>query len=445
MGAKQSKGGKVKQNGTETAGDEGLDTFDKTSTLPATFKAKDDEMTKCETLPREGVALDRNTSFSKRFRKSVSKLVGHKGKQEGCTDSPKTEDNLENKDENNADLNKTKDEKDSTVKSPIDPKLAQKIARAKFFQDLYSTPTNVPKPPRSRNGFSPQENGVSEDDVDRTNNTTPVVKLIEKHQEAIEKHQEEIRSSMGSPDILKGRMDSFRKSKLVESNEAYAVEKESTSMIEETKQEVRQEETSFKKVEENKSEAVSEQKHSVTEVASLVTEQTQVSQSQASVVIKEESTSVLKQEESHAMEEEITIKSESNLVQESATLMETVSEEKKQETFESKQVTEEFSSVQVSGQEEESTLMETVSEEKKEETFESMQVTEEFSSVQVSGQEESEFHIEEKSTSEIISQSSENKESVGEILDLPSGEKKSGDNDITDDSDAEHAGSEKEE
>jgi len=399
MGAKQSKGGKVKQNGTETPGDEALDTFDKTSTLPATFKAKDDEKTKCGTLPREGVALDRNTSFSKRFRKSVSKLVGHKGKQEGCTDSPKTDDNLENKDENNANLNNTKDEKDSTVKSPIDPKLAQKIARAKFFQDLYSTPTNVPKPPRSRNGFSPQENGVSEDDVDRT---TPVVKLIEKHQEAIEKHQEEIRSSMGSPDILKGRMDSFRKSKLVENNETFAVEKEST-MIEETKQEVRQEESSFKKVEENISQSVSEQKHSVTE-------QSQVSQSEASVVIKEESSSVLKQEESHAMKEEITIKSESNLVQES------------------------------------STLIETVSEEKKEETFESMQVTEEFSSVQVSGQEESEFHIETKSTSEIISQSSENKETVGETLDSGSEEKKSGeDNDITDDSDAEHDGNDKEE
>lgn len=416
MGAKQSKGGKVKQNGTESAGDEGLETFDKTSTLPATFKAKEEEMTKCGTLPREGVALDRNTSFSKRFRKSVSKLVGHKGKQEGCTDSPKTEDNLENKDENNADRNKTKDEKDSTVKSPIDPKLAQKIARAKFFQDLYSTPTNVPKPPRSRNGFSPQqENGLSEDDVDRANNTTPVVKLIEKHQEAIEKHQEEIRSSMGSPDILQGRMDSFRKSKLVETNEASTVEKEST-MIEETKQEVRQEESSFKKVE-NISQSISEQKHSVTEVssqvASQVTEQSQVSESLASVVIKEESTSVLKQEESHAMKEEITIKSESNLVQESS-----------------------------------STLMETVSEEKKEETLESMQVTEEFSSVQVSRQEESEFHIETKSTSEIISQSSENKESVGEILDTASEEKKSGeDNDITEDSDddAEHDGSEKEE
>merc|ERR1719336_3502057 len=92
-------------------------------------------------------------------------------------------------------------------------------------------------------------------------------------------------------------------------------------------------------------------------------------------------------------------------------------------------------------QESSSTLMETLSEEKKEETFESMQVTEEFSSVQVSGHEESEFHIETKSTSEIISQSSENKESVGEILDpVSEEEKKSGeDNDITKDSDAEHA------
>merc|ERR1712241_163509 len=118
-----------------------------------------------------------------------------------------------------------------------------------------------------------------------------------------------------------------------------------------------------------------------------------------------------KQEESHAMKEEITIKSESNLVQESS-----------------------------------STLMETGSEEKKEETFESMQVTEEFSSVQVSGHEESEFLIETKSTSEIISQSSENKETVGETLDSGSEEKKSGeDNDITDDSDAEHDGNDKEE
>merc|ERR1712018_869566 len=272
------------------------------------------------TLPREGVALDRNTSFSKRFRKSVSKLVGHKGKEEGSTDSPKTEDNLDAKDEKNADLNKSGDEKDSSAKSPIDPKLAQKIARARFFQDLYSTPTNVPKPPRSRNGFSPHDNGVSDDDVDNKANTTPVVKLIEKHQEAIEKHQEEIRNSMGSPDILKGRMDSFRKPN--------TAGKEST-ITEETKQENG---FSFNKVEEIKAEnSISEQKFSVSEISQVTSQVTssevtssevtssevtssevisevtssevsKVSESSASVVLTEESTpSVLKQEESHAV------------------------------------------------------------------------------------------------------------------------------------------------
>jgi len=419
MGAKQSKGGKVKQNGTETAGDgDGLDTFDKTSTLPATFRSKDDELTKSGTLPREGVALDRNTSFSKRFRKSVSKLVGHKGKEEGCTDSPKTEDNLETKNEKNADLNKSNDEKDSSAKSPIDPKLAQKIARARFFQDLYSTPTNVPKPPRSRNGFSPHDNGVTaDDDVDKAN-ATPVVKLIERHQEAIEKHQEEIRNSMGSPDILKGRMDSFRKSKLVENGESHTEEKEST-LIEETKQESV---SSFKVEEkiENLSQSVSEEKYSVSETSSsqVTSEMSKVSESSASVVIKEESeSSVLK--ESHAVKEEISLKSESHLVQESSTLTELVSEEIKEEKFESRQITEEVCAVQQTSQ-----LDEKI---------------------------ESEVQIETKSTSEIISQSSENKEPVGEVLNEESEEQNSGeDNDITDekssdgDSDAELDGNEKE-
>lgn len=419
MGAKQSKGGKVKQNGSETAGDgDGLDTFDKTSTLPATFRSKDDELTKSGTLPREGVALDRNTSFSKRFRKSVSKLVGHKGKEEGCTDSPKTEDNLETKNEKNADLNKSNDEKDSSAKSPIDPKLAQKIARARFFQDLYSTPTNVPKPPRSRNGFSPHDNGVTaDDDVDKAN-ATPVVKLIERHQEAIEKHQEEIRNSMGSPDILKGRMDSFRKSKLVENGESHTEEKEST-LIEETKQESV---SSFKVEEkiENLSQSVSEEKYSVSETSSsqVTSEMSKVSESSASVVIKEESeSSVLK--ESHAVKEEISLKSESHLVQESSTLTELVSEEIKEEKFESRQITEEVCAVQQTSQ-----LDEKI---------------------------QSEVQIETKSTSEIISQSSENKEPVGEVLNEESEEQNSGeDNDITDekssdgDSDAELDGNEKE-
>ena len=422
MGAKQSKGGEVKQNGADKSGNEGqdsLDTFDKTSTLPATFRSKDDQTEKSGTLPREGVAaLDRNTSFSKRFRKSVSKLVGHKPKQEGCTDSIITEDS-DKKKEINGDFNKNKDEKESSVKSPIDHKLAQKIARAKFFQELYSTPTNVPKPPRSRNGFSPNENGVSEDGIDsKTNNTTPVVKLIEKHQEAIEKHQEEIRNSMGSPDILKGRMDSFRRSRLVENSESHVVEKESITIRESKEESVT--ESSFNKVETETNQ--SSQKCSVSEVSSQMTsEVSQVSESSASVVIKEESsTSVTKHEESHAVNEEFSLKSETNnLVQES------------------------------------STLTEFVSEEKKEENLESVQLTEEIRSAVQTSQVESEFHIETNSSSEIISQTSGNEKSeefVAEVLNEESGKNNSGeDNDITNDkpSDSDSAeeldGSEKEE
>ena len=355
MGAKQSKGGEVKQNGADKSGNEGqdsLDTFDKTSTLPATFRSKDDQTEKSGTLPREGVAaLDRNTSFSKRFRKSVSKLVGHKPKQEGCTDSIITEDS-DKKKEINGDFNKNKDEKESSVKSPIDHKLAQKIARAKFFQELYSTPTNVPKPPRSRNGFSPNENGVSEDGIDsKTNNTTPVVKLIEKHQEAIEKHQEEIRNSMGSPDILKGRMDSFRKSKLVENSDSLIHEKKSTTVAEQESAT----ETNYSKVEETKvetrSQMVSDDNFSVSEISSskVTSEVIEVSESD-SVIIKEESaTSVSKLEEFHTVREEVALKSE-NLTQESVSLTDFVFEEKKEENTESIKVEEKISSVKQTSQ-----------------------------------------------------------------------------------------------
>ena len=216
MGAKQSKGGKVtQQNGTDAAAaEEGLDTFNKTSTLPATFRAKDDDVTKTGTLPREGVALDRNTSFSKRFRKSVSKLISPSKKDE----KPEVQKEKDDKEVLNGEASPVdKDERDAGPKSPVDHKLAQKIARAKFFQDLYTTPTNVPKPPRSHNVSL--DNGNVSSAEDRVDSTTPVVKLVQKHQEAIEKHQEEIRNSMSSPDILKGRMDSFRKSRVVENNE----------------------------------------------------------------------------------------------------------------------------------------------------------------------------------------------------------------------------------
>jgi len=234
MGAKQSKGGKVTvQNGTDANGEEGLDTFNKTSTLPATFRNKEEDANKSGTLPRDGVSLDRNTSFSKRFRKSVSKLIGVNEKDEKSPheSSPQKETSPEVPNSNGEiSPSKSKDENDSTVKSPVDHKLAQKIARAKFFQELYTTPTNVPKPPRSHNVSIDTENG--EDHVDKSG--TPVVKLIERHQEAIEKHQEEIRNSMSSPDILKDRLESYRKSKLIENAEKSSISiKKDDSIIQE--------------------------------------------------------------------------------------------------------------------------------------------------------------------------------------------------------------------
>merc|ERR1712064_156998 len=207
--------------------------FNKTSTLPATFRNKEEDANKSGTLPRDGVSLDRNTSFSKRFRKSVSKLIGVNEKDEKSPheSSPQKETSPEVPNSNGEiSPSKSKDENDSTVKSPVDHKLAQKIARAKFFQELYTTPTNVPKPPRSHNVSINTENG--EDHVDKSG--TPVVKLIERHQEAIEKHQEEIRNSMSSPDILKDRLESYRKSKLIENAEKSSISiKKDDSIIQE--------------------------------------------------------------------------------------------------------------------------------------------------------------------------------------------------------------------
>jgi len=198
MGAKFSKGGKLKQpNGTEGhEGDESLDTFDKTSTLPASFRKKDEEVTKAGTLPRGGVDLNRSTSFSKRFRKSMTKLVGKNDVIEQpineCETPTKnvlgTEEGKENKDVSE---DKTDFKAAETPKREIDIKTAQKRARAAFFQDLYNPkePVHIPKPPRSRNLESPSEKVDHEADITVTTAAlgTPVGKLIKKHEGEIEK------------------------------------------------------------------------------------------------------------------------------------------------------------------------------------------------------------------------------------------------------------------
>jgi len=197
MGAKFSKGGKLKQNGGDVKHDDSLDTFNKTSTLPASFRKKDEEVAKAGTLPRGGVDLNRNTSFSKRFRKSITKLVGkNEIPEEGIGSQNLTETKSEivlpdEPEAANKDVSKEEvDARKEDGPTEMDVKTAQKIARAKFFQDLYNSKeqAHIPKPPRNRNIPSPSEKITQDADITvPVTLGTPVGKLIKKHEGEIEK------------------------------------------------------------------------------------------------------------------------------------------------------------------------------------------------------------------------------------------------------------------
>merc|ERR1712142_1100864 len=185
MGAKFSKTVKGEKS-LDCAVDESSDTFDKTCTLPATFKKKDEEVNKAGTLPRGG--LDRSTSFSKRFRKSMTRFVGHNKVSDDAkpvTDSDKIE---------AVPCKIVKEENETKKEDEDDLKTAQKKARAQFFENMYSSgePVNIPKPPIS-NLPSEMEKVIEEDDIETVSVSligTPVVKLIDKHEEESGTQQE---------------------------------------------------------------------------------------------------------------------------------------------------------------------------------------------------------------------------------------------------------------
>lgn len=194
MGAKFSK--TVKGETTlDCAGDEASDTFDKTSTLPATFKKKDEEVNKAGTLPRGG--LDRSTSFSKRFRKSMTRLVGHKkvsDEAKPVTEPDKTEDIVAKEDDNTVEKDNLKEEVETKEEVEDDLKTAQKKARAQFFENMYSSeePVNIPKLLKS-NPQPEMERVTEEDEIETVSVSligTPVVKLIDKHEEESGTQQE---------------------------------------------------------------------------------------------------------------------------------------------------------------------------------------------------------------------------------------------------------------
>jgi len=83
MGTKLSKGGKHKE-AEDVLQVENATTFDKTSTLPASFKNKTTGENKADSLPRNaGTKLQRNASFSKRLRKSCRNWAKEKGIYDG--------------------------------------------------------------------------------------------------------------------------------------------------------------------------------------------------------------------------------------------------------------------------------------------------------------------------------------------------------------------------
>jgi len=96
MGTKLSKSNKGEKKEDFIAnGRSWPDSFDKTSTLPASFRRKGHEVSKTGSLPRNSGTLprqlDRSTSFSKRFRKSCRNWAAQRGLVSGVNSQSKKE------------------------------------------------------------------------------------------------------------------------------------------------------------------------------------------------------------------------------------------------------------------------------------------------------------------------------------------------------------------
>jgi len=133
MGAKNSKVKKGEKKGA-AAGDESSDQVDKTATLPASFKKKEVETGgKTETLPRN---LNRSTSFTNSCRNWAKKkgLVKDKSPNSKDENETPTKTSQEEVKENGTRKSETKE-----VITPVVAKLAQKKARAQFFEDMYNS------------------------------------------------------------------------------------------------------------------------------------------------------------------------------------------------------------------------------------------------------------------------------------------------------------------
>merc|ERR1712055_426533 len=133
MGAKNSKVKKGEKKGA-AAGDESSDQVDKTATLPASFKKKEVETGgKTETLPRN---LNRSTSFTNSCRNWAKKKGLVKDKSPNSKDENETP--TKTREEEVKENGTRKSETKETI-TPVVAKLAQKKARAQFFEEMYNS------------------------------------------------------------------------------------------------------------------------------------------------------------------------------------------------------------------------------------------------------------------------------------------------------------------
>lgn len=131
MGAKQSKVKKGEKKGV-AGEDDSPDSVDRTATLPASFRHKEEAATKTETLPRN---LNRSTSFTNSCRNWAKKKGLVKDKSPNKTEVEKEIEPKENGTMENKDITITP----SAENSKAVTKLAQKKARAQFFEDMYNS------------------------------------------------------------------------------------------------------------------------------------------------------------------------------------------------------------------------------------------------------------------------------------------------------------------
>jgi len=168
MGARNSKVKKGDKDGEKGATESAQDTTRQYGTLPASAKVSTGKQTEEEvSSPGEGnisksgtlpANLNRSTSFTKKFRSSAKAWAKDKGilkeKPEPSDDVTETDTGVKSHETSpvketkqngiespkNHEENDDSNRKDSEDSSRNTAKLAQKKARAKFFEDMYNTP-----------------------------------------------------------------------------------------------------------------------------------------------------------------------------------------------------------------------------------------------------------------------------------------------------------------